>query len=114
MQRDLSKDENERENLRIKRNKLITKIHDLVNTEETNKSEKEIEKVEKSNDDPSRVFKVIKNLNKMKPKTPLLIKEENQYTANKKQLSMVKLIANISQSNLIKIDHQYQKYHQQL
>ena len=31
------------------------------------------------------MFKAIKDLNEMKPKTPLLIKEGNQYTANKKQ-----------------------------
>ena len=37
------------------------------------------------------MFKAIKNLSKMKPKTPLLIKEINKYTANKKQ--QVKLIA---------------------
>ena len=37
------------------------------------------------------MFKAIKNLSKMKPKTPLLIKGINKYTANKKQ--QVKLIA---------------------
>ena len=40
------------------------------------------------------MFKAIKDLNKMKPKTPpfpLLIKEGNQYTANKKL--QAKLIA---------------------
>ena len=93
MLRDLSKNENKRENLHMKRNKLITKIHLLVNVEETNKTEKqiEIEAIEKSKNDSSRMFKAIKDLNKMKPKTSLLIKEGNQYTANKKQ--QVKLTA---------------------
>ena len=57
----------------MKSNKIITKIHDLVNTEETNK-------IEKSKDDSCRMFKAIKYLNKMKPKTSLLIKEGNKYT----------------------------------
>ena len=65
----------------MKTNKLITKIHNLINTEGKNKMEKQI----KSKDDSSRMFNVKKNLNKMKPKTHLLIKEGNQYTAKKKK-----------------------------
>ena len=83
MQIDLSKNEDERENLRMKTNNLITKIHNLINTEGKNKMEKQI----KSKDDSSRMFNVKKNLNKMKPKTHLLIKEGNQYTAKKKNLN---------------------------
>ena len=90
MQQDLSKDENERENLYIKRSKLITKIYNLDNIEEANKFEKQIIETEISKDDSSRMFKEIKDLNKMKPKTPLIIKEGNQYTTNKKR--EVKLI----------------------
>ena len=56
----LSKDENERGNFCMK-NKLITKIRNLVNTEETNKMEKQIERIEKSKDDSSRMFKAIKD-----------------------------------------------------
>ena len=43
------------------KNKLITKTSNLVNTEETNKMEKQIEKTEKSKDDSSRMFKAIKD-----------------------------------------------------
>ena len=57
MQQDLSKDENERENLYIKRSKLITKIYNLDNTEEANKIEKQIVDTEISKDDSSRIFK---------------------------------------------------------
>ena len=42
------------------------------------KLKKQIKEIEKSEDDSSRMFKTIKSLNKMKPKTPLLIKEGNQ------------------------------------
>ena len=35
------------------------------------------------------MFKAIKDLNKMKPKTHLLMKEENQYTANKKKVKLI-------------------------
>lgn len=82
LQQDLSKYENKRGNLRLKRNKLITKIQNLVNKEETNKIEKKREKIEKYKDDSSRMFTAIKDLNKMKPKTRLLMKERNQFTAN--------------------------------
>ena len=45
----------------MKRNKLITKIRSLVNTEETNKMEKQIEEIKKSKDDSIRIFKAIKD-----------------------------------------------------
>ena len=45
----------------MKRNKLIAKIRDLVNTEEANKMEKQIEKkIKKSKDDSIRIFNTIK------------------------------------------------------
>lgn len=44
----------------MKRNKLIAKIRDLVNTEETNKMGKQIEKIKKSKDDSIRIFNTIK------------------------------------------------------
>ena len=61
MQQDLSKDENERENLYIKRSKLIIKIYNLDNTEEANKIEKQIVDTEISKDDSSRIFKELKD-----------------------------------------------------
>ena len=61
MQQDLSKDENERENLYIKRSKLITKIYNLDNIEEANKIEKQIVDTEISKDDSSRIFKDLKD-----------------------------------------------------
>ena len=94
----------------MKRNKLVTKIHDLVNNEEINKIDKQIEEIEKSEDVSSRIFKAIKDLNemkplnKMKPKTTLIIKQGDQYTANKKQ--QAKLITKHFQ---IKICNHYQK-----
>ena len=67
----------------MKTNKLIIKILDLVNTEETNKMEKQIDETEKSKDDSSRMFKATNDLYKVKLKTHLLIKEGNQYTVKK-------------------------------
>ena len=61
MQQDLSKDESERENLYIKRSKLITKIYNLDNIEEANKIEKQIVDTEISKDDSSRIFKELKD-----------------------------------------------------
>ena len=64
-------------------NKLITKTLDLVNTEETNKMEKQMDETEKFKDDSSRMFKATNDLYKVKPKTHLLTKEGNQYTVKK-------------------------------
>ena len=60
-----------------KKKKLTVKKRNFVNSEETNKLEKQIEKIEKSKDDSSRMFEAIKDLNKMNQKTQLLIKEGN-------------------------------------
>ena len=48
LQRDLTKDENRREKLRIERNDTLRKIHTLVTQEETKKIEKQIEEIEKN------------------------------------------------------------------
>ena len=61
MQQDLSKDENKRENLYIKRSKLITKIYNLDNIEDANKIEKQIVDTEISKNDASRIFKELKD-----------------------------------------------------
>ena len=45
--------------------------------------EKQVKEIKKLNYDSSRILNAIKDLNKMKPKTLLLIKEGNQYTAKK-------------------------------
>ena len=62
----------------MKTNKLITKVRNLVSTEKANKMKKQIKEIENSKDDSCRLFQAIKDLNKMKPKTHLLIKEGNQ------------------------------------
>ena len=71
----------------MKRNKLITKRHNLVNKEEANRIEKKIEKIGKSKDDSSRMFKAIKDLIKLKLKTPLLIKKEGSIYSKEKTSS---------------------------
>ena len=91
LQRDLTKDKNQRDKLCKERNETLTKIHKLVKQEETKKIERQIEEIEKTKDDSTRMFKAIKDLNKMKSKTPLLIKTENGYTANEQD--QTKLIA---------------------
>ena len=50
-----------------------------MNTEEMNEIEKQSEEIGKSKNNSSRMFKSIKDLNKVK-KRKLLIKNDNQYT----------------------------------
>ena len=45
----------------MKRNKLTTKVRNLVNTEEANKMEKQIEEIKKSKGDSIRIFKAIQD-----------------------------------------------------
>ena len=68
MQRDLSKDENERKNLRMKK-KITHNNTQTCQHRKTNKMEKQADEIKKSKDDSSRMSKAIKALNKMIPKT---------------------------------------------
>ena len=83
-----------------------------MSKEETNRIEKEMEKIGKSKDDSSRMFKAIKDLIKLKLKTPLLLKKRDQYTTNQKQ--QVQLIAKHYQKVFNKVDHHYWEYHKHL
>ena len=51
-----------------------------MNTEEMNEIEKQSEEIGKSKNNSSRMFKSIKDLNKVKKRENLLIKNDNQYT----------------------------------
>ena len=74
-----------REILRTKRNKTMTKIHLLVKKEETDRIEKQLENIESMKNDSSQMFQAIKDLNRIKPKSPLLIKSQHGLTANENE-----------------------------
>ena len=85
LQRDITTNETRREELQTERNRVLTNIHNLVKQEEIKRIERQIEEIENTKDNSTRMFKTIKDLNKMKPKTPLLIKNDNQFTANENE-----------------------------
>ena len=69
--------------LRQTRNNKLHQIHDLLLAEESERVDKKIELIEREKDDSRKMFSVIKELYREKPKTPLLVKTGNgTLTAN--------------------------------
>ena len=69
-----SKDNKKRDELRKKRNKTINKLHKLVKRQEQQNIERQIEEIENTKEDSTRMFKAIKDLQRSKHKENLLIK----------------------------------------
>ena len=81
-----------REGLKLKRNQIITKIHDILKKETTEKIDQQLKQIEQTKDDSTRMFSAIKQIQKFKPKKKLLIKtKEGSLTANEQH--QAKLIA---------------------
>ena len=80
---DCSKDMHRRRILRQTRNNKLHQIHDLLLAEQSEQVDKKIELIEREKDDSRKMFSVIKELYREKPKTPLLIQTgEGSLTAN--------------------------------
>ena len=75
-----------RGNIRKERNGTINNLHKLVKEQEKQKVENEIEQIENSKEDSTRMFHAIKSLQRTKPKENLLIQtEDGTLTADKAQ-----------------------------
>ena len=74
------------DSLRIKRNAILTKIHNLIKAKKNEQIDKQLEEIEKCKDDSTRMFSAIKKLQRMKPKQQLLINtKEGKLTAIEKE-----------------------------
>ena len=61
----------------------MNKIHKLVKKEESDKIEKQLEEIENTKNDSTRMFQAIKQLNRLKPKSPLLIQDDKGSTTTR-------------------------------
>ena len=75
----------------------MNKIHKLVKKEESDKIEKQLEEIENTKNDSTRMFQAIKQLNRLKPKSPLLVQDDKGLTAN--EVEQIKIIASILQKS---------------
>ena len=64
---------------------VLNEIHRELKIEENNRLSAEMKPIEEMPDDPNRTYKAVKQLKRMKPKVPLLIKTENGLTANEEK-----------------------------
>ena len=75
-------DPGKRDQLRSERNQVINHIHKLVRKEKEQAIEREIQDIENTKDDSNRMYKAVRNLQRMKKKEPLLIKTEDGLTTD--------------------------------
>ena len=75
-------EEKERKELQKERNKVMKEIHAELGRDKKKKVEREIREIEEAKDDSNRMFKAVKNLQRMKVKTPLVIDSEGGITTD--------------------------------
>ena len=63
----------------------MKQIHTELGKEKTRKIENEIREIEQSKDDSNRMYKAIKAIQRMKPKTPLVIEDTDGVTTDEKR-----------------------------
>ena len=68
--------------LKIQRNKILTRIHRIIKDLENKRIEQQLQEIEITKDDSTRMFQAIKHMQRCKPKAKLLIKtKEGNLTA---------------------------------
>ena len=78
-------DDEQRRELKRSRNKVMKEIHAELTREKTDRIEKELAEIETAKDDSNRMFKAIKSMNRMKPKTPLVVEDEEGITTDEER-----------------------------
>ena len=89
-----------RKELRKKRNKILTQIHNLIIAENKNKIDQQLSNIENMPDDSRKMFQAVKNIKNLTPKTKLLIQTENGLTAN--EVEQANIIATYFKSQFYK------------
>ena len=72
----------ERKELKKKRNNKMKEIHRELGKQKEKKIEREIEEIERSKDDSNRMYKAMKNIQRMKPKAPLVVDHDGGITTD--------------------------------
>ncbi len=79
----------QRENLKVQRNRILSKIHQRVQKKDTEKIIERIEEIENHKEDSNRMFQVVRQL-QSKDKNKILVNAESGVTASeKKQVEIV-------------------------
>ena len=83
-------DDNRRTKLKRERNKIMNQIHNEISREKRERIEREIAEIEGTKNDSNKMFKAIKNIQRMKKKDPLVIESEDGKTTDpEKQIEIV-------------------------
>ena len=102
-----NKDPEKRLQLRKERNKLLTRLHNEIKIEETERLNRKMEPLE-GNSDSRSMFNVVKELRRSKPKRKLMMKQENGMLTTDEE-EQAKLIADHFKKIFFKGSEQYKK-----
>ena len=72
----------ERQKLQKERNKKMREIHDTIKKHESNRLVKDIEEIENSKNDSTRMYKAIRKIYRNKPKQPLIVEKDEGVTCD--------------------------------
>ena len=97
-----TKNKETRASLRKSRNKILTQIHNKIRQEENRKVEHALADLENSPDDSTKMYKAVRNLNKLKPKSPLLIKDSKSGSLTSNEQDQANIIAKYFQEIFFK------------
>ncbi len=81
----LNRNEKQKRELKTKRNEILTQIHQEIGQIRTARIEKEIREIEESKDDSNRMYKAVRNLQRMQKKEPLQIDSDDGITTDPKE-----------------------------
>jgi len=71
-----------RQILQKERNKTMREIHDTIKKHENNRLIKEIEEIENSKNDSTRMYKAIRKISRDKPKQPIIVEKKEGVTCD--------------------------------
>ena len=77
-----TKSEEKKSHLKRERNKTLDQLHKLTKAEKEKKIERELKEIEDTKDDSNRMYKAVRNLQRMKKKDHLLVQSEDGLTTN--------------------------------
>ena len=80
-----TKDENQREQLTMHRNHILTDIHATLRHLENQRIQNATKEIETTRDCNHKMYEAVKNINRLKPQQLLLIKNDHGLTSNEKE-----------------------------
>ena len=83
------KNDDQKRELKKQRNNILTEIHNQIKADENKKIKAAMKDLEDTADDNNKMYKAVKNINKLIPKQHLLLQNGEGLTANEKEQTKI-------------------------